>query len=661
MASDPSRAFSLVKLSFIAIGVFVVSSLLAIAALISVQSSSQRAVTSWREFADQASAEQRALRAFVTQAGMAGLVDDYHKLAATGDESLVPMIYGRGGGALAALATYPVEDPASEEGVARAELQALVRKYMARVGPIMNMHLAGRPTAQILAASHVDGVAAVAALETLAEATRHSMMSGVDFSDSKSLILLDIRRILGVEGLVHNTNRYLAGLGDDPLGKLRRAAGEMELATARYEQLGVTAEEAVHLNEVKRQLQAVETDIATARSADKAFFDSSALQASLIELEKLVYAEAMTAQANMQSTLEEVASRAGLMMLLVVVGALFLVAGAVWLLAFRIGRRINAITRVMRDLARGKLDADIPACKDHDEIGEMSRALVVFRDGLRANAALTTELAESSRLASLGAMVAGMAHELNTPIGNALAVSSTLEDQCKTFRKELSSERLLRSVLERHATNFADAAALIQRNLVRAAEQIGSFKQVAVDQTSGKRRQFQLDDVLTNVVQSLHPAFKRTPFTLTLGDASGVVMESYPGALSQVVTNLVENGLRHGLAGRVSGNVAIHVRRKDAETTEISVTDDGVGIPEEIRPSIFHAFFTTKANAGGSGLGLHIVKSIVCGPLGGQINVESQPGSGARFVICLPNKAPFEATAAGTTERTYYATAQYAA
>jgi signal transduction histidine kinase len=661
MTSDSHRAFSLVRLSFIAIGIFAVSSLLAIAALVSVQSSSQQAVASWREFADQASPQQRSLRAFVTQAGMTGLIDEYHKFAATGDETLVPMIYGRGGGALGALATYPAEDPASEVGRARTELQSLVRAYMARVGPIMNMHRAGRPIGAILAASHVDNAVAAAALETLAADTRHSMISGASFSDSKSLVLLDIRRILGLEGLTHHANRSLVGLGEDPLGRLEQTVRAMEAATARYEQLGLTTEETVHLGSLKSELESVEADLAAARDANAIHFDSSALQAPVSELEKIVYAKAMTAQANMQSTLEEVSGRAGLMMLLVVAGALVLIAGAVWLLVFRIGRRINAITRVMRDLARGRLDAEIPARADHDEIGEMSRALVVFRDGLRTNAALTTELAESSRLASLGAMVAGMAHELNTPIGNALAVSSTLEDQCKTFRKDLNSDRLLRSVLERHASTLADAAALIQRNLVRAAEQIGSFKQVAVDQTSGKQRQFQLDDVLTNVVQSLQPAVKRTPFTLTLGEPSGVTMESYPGALSQVVTNLIENGLRHGLAGRTSGNVAIHVRRRDADTTELSVTDDGAGIPDDIRPSIFNAFFTTKAGAGGSGLGLHIVKSIVCGPLGGQISVESRPGEGARFVVILPNKAPAEAPATATTERTYYAPAQHAA
>jgi signal transduction histidine kinase len=138
-------------------------------------------------------------------------------------------------------------------------------------------------------------------------------------------------------------------------------------------------------------------------------------------------------------------------------------------------------------------------------------------------------------------------------------------------------------------------------------------------------------------------------------------MDSYPGALSQVITNLVENGLKHGLHGRSTGRVEIRVRRLGAQFTEITVSDDGVGIPDEIKPRIFNAFFTTKDGAGGSGLGLHIVKSIVCSPLGGQISVEPEHGGGSRFVLTLPNTAPAEMTNAEDSERTDNAIAQAAA
>jgi signal transduction histidine kinase len=659
MANDRVRPFSLVRLSFIAIGVFALSSVLAVMALVGVQASSQKAVASWRVFSDQASGEQRAMRSLVTQAGVAGLIDDYYRFAATGDETLVPMVYGRGGAVLSAIASYPIEGKPEAEIKARATLQALVRGYMLRVGPLTAMHKAGRTPKEILAAADVDGTAAVGALKILAEATPRG--GGVS-PDTKALILLDVRRLLGFEGVAHNANRFLISGADPALARVRDDVGGIKKALVRYARQNLTAEETSALQRFNTEIDGVEQRLQAAKAAGALSFDTRSLQTSLLELERNVYFEAVTAQANLQSTLDEISGQAGTIIILVAAGVILLIAGGVWLLLFRIGRRIKAITGAMRSLAAGNLDAEIPAAHDHDEIGDMSSALLVFRDGLRANAALTTELAESSRLASLGAMVAGMAHELNTPIGNALAVSSTLEEQCKTFQKDVASGRLLRSTLDRHVSDLEDASTLIQRNLARAAEHIGSFKQMAVDQTGGKRRQFHLDDVLASIVQSTQPQFKHTPFTLVLGEASGVVMDSYPGALSQVVSNLIENGVKHGLAGRSEGKVEVSVRRLGPQVTEIVVTDDGVGISEEIKPSIFNAFFTTKAGKGGSGLGLHIVKSIVSGPLGGQITVLSRPEGGSRFIVSLPNKAPAEgAAAAQTTERTYYAAAQHAA
>jgi signal transduction histidine kinase len=661
MANDHIRPFSLIRLSFIAIGVFVLSSALAVMALFSVQISSQSAVASWRHFADQASVEQRALRAFVTQAGVGGLIDGYYRLAATGDENLLPMVYGRGGAAYISLSSYPIDGAQESEVKARATLQELTRAYVGRVAPLMAMHRAGRPAEEILAAAELDSKAATGALQTLAAATARSMMVNHTLSDTKALILLDVRRLLGLEGLVHNANRYLVGASNSSLGRVRNDVADMKIALERYGRHSLTAEEAAAFQRLAGEIDGIEPKLIESRRLGKTSIDTAGIQASIGELEKIVYAEAVTAQDNLQTTLDQISAQAGTIIVLVIAGVIILLAGSVWLLLFRIGRRIKAITQTMRALAAGRLDAEIPGSADHDEIGDMSRALLVFRDNMRANAALTTELAENSRLASLGAMVAGMAHELNTPIGNALSVSSTLEEQCKTFRKDLGSERLMRSALERHAASLEEATGLIQRNLLRAAAQIGSFKQVAVDQTSGRRREFHLDDVLASVVQSMAPQLKRTPFTLACGEASGAVMESYPGALSQVVTNLIENALKHGLTGQGSGRVDVMTRRLGPHFTEIIVSDNGVGIPEEVKPSIFNAFFTTKAGKGGSGLGLHIVKSIVCGPLGGQISVHSEPGKGSRFIITLPNKAPAEPASTPSTERTYYAAAQHAA
>lgn len=661
MASPKVRSLSLVRLSVLAILAVLVSSVLVVAALGSVRSSSDDAISAWRRYADQASIEQRAFRGFITQAGLGGLVDDYAKLVETGDEKLSGSIYARGGAALASIVAFPSHDGAADD--AKAALQANIRAYMSRVAPIVAMHKAGRPIAEIAAFAAINDAPAAKALRTLADLVAKTVSSdGKTRLDPKAIALLDFRRLVGMEGLVHYAADFNRSRDPQRMTQALGVLQESRQALARYRMHPVSTEETATLAQLDRQLDAIEALLNTKPDAAAVKLDSAALQTTLLKLETVVYAEGTAAYNNLQGTLTKVSSRAGVIIMLVAGGAVILVAGSIWLLAFRVARRIRAITATMRDLAGGKLDVEIPSAGDSDEIGEMSRALLVFRDGLKANIALTKELTDSSRLASLGAMVAGMAHELNTPIGNAMAVSSTLEEQCKTFQKDISSERILRSALEAHATSLQEASALIQRSLTRASEHIGSFKQVAVDQTSGQRREFSLDDVLGNVVQTMTPQFKRTPYRLVLKDASGVRMNSYPGALSQVITNLCENGLKHGLAGRPVGCVEIGVKRVGADATEITVADNGAGIPEAMMPSIFRAFFTTKAGAGGSGLGLHIVKSIVCGPLGGQIRVESAEGAGARFIITLPNTAPDESrTERDTPEGTFYAASQAAA
>jgi signal transduction histidine kinase len=658
MPDTRSQPFSLVRLTLLAIAVFFVCAIAVVFALSGVRSSSNEAIRSWRSFADQASAEQRVFRNYVTLGGMAGFIDDYGKLVATGQESQASLLYARGGAALLSINAYPLAAASAEEKQAAAVLQANLKIYITRIAPILAMHRAGRPVAEIAKFARVDNTGVAEAQKTLSAAVRAATITDKTKAEPKAIVLLDVRQLLGIEGLVQYANAYAAAGEPADRAKAEASIAEVRAALGRYRLHALSVKEEEGLAGFEAALADVESRI---DAGAPGVLDTGRLQAGLQIVEGFVFAEATNAQNNLQVTLGKISSQAGWIIVLFGIGTVLLLAGGTWLLVFRISGRIKAITLAMRDLASGKLDAEIPASGDRDEIGEMSQALLIFRDGLRANAAMTVELAASSRLASLGATVAGMAHELNTPLGNALAVSSTLEEQCKAFRRDLSSERILRSVLDRHAVSLEDAAALIQRNLVRASEQIGAFKQIAVDQTSGRRREFHLDDVLANVVQTLSPLFKRSPFTLELGEPSGAVMDSYPGALSQVITNLVENGLKHGLQGRATGKVEVSVRRLGPQFTEIMVSDDGVGIPDEVKPSIFNAFFTTKDDKGGSGLGLHIVKSIVSGPLGGKISVQSEAGAGSRFIITLCNKAPAEAIGADSKERTYYAAAEAAA
>lgn len=249
------------------------------------------------------------------------------------------------------------------------------------------------------------------------------------------------------------------------------------------------------------------------------------------------------------------------------------------------------------------------------------------------------ELVHSEKLAALGSLVAGIAHELNTPIGNSLMVASTLRDTNRSFRDELNSG-LRRSRLDAHITESETAADILMRNLSRAAELISSFKQVAVDQTSSQRRSFDLAAVVGEIVVTMHPVFRKTPFLIDNQIPDGIRLDSYPGPFGQVLANLLNNTILHAFDGCDAGKITLSVEQEDPEHILFRCQDDGIGIsPENIR-RIFDPFFTTKLGRDGSGLGLNIVHNIVTGILGGEIRVDSSPGNGCCFTVRLPLQAP---------------------
>jgi signal transduction histidine kinase len=265
---------------------------------------------------------------------------------------------------------------------------------------------------------------------------------------------------------------------------------------------------------------------------------------------------------------------------------------------------------------------------------ELSEALETLQKAQR-------ELVESEKLASLGRLVAGVAHELNTPLGNALTVVSALDDRYKQLEAMLSgTTQLRRSTLEELARDTRRGQDILQRNVQKAADLVRDFKQVAIDQTADLRRDFDLAKVVEDVLVMVEPSFKHTPFIIDTDLSHGLMMNSYPGALGQVLTNLLMNALLHGFEGAEQGRVTVHCAPLDEEQVELSVTDDGRGMDESVRRRIFDPFFTTKLGTGGSGLGMHIVHSIVTNVLGGQIEVRSSTGQGTQMLMRLPRLAP---------------------
>jgi signal transduction histidine kinase/PAS domain-containing protein/nitrite reductase/ring-hydroxylating ferredoxin subunit len=250
------------------------------------------------------------------------------------------------------------------------------------------------------------------------------------------------------------------------------------------------------------------------------------------------------------------------------------------------------------------------------------------------------ELVRSEKLAALGSMVAGVAHELNTPIGNSLMVASHLVETSMKMKESLKTG-LKKSMLDEFLANTDTAGDVLVRNLGKAAELVSSFKQVAVDQTSSKRRTFKLAGMVAEVVTSLGPTIKMTPYIVEQNISTDISMDTFPGPLGQVVTNLINNGIIHGFDGRGHGHIRIEaVQSEDLSQVVLNISDDGKGIPPAVLPRIFDPFFTTKLGQGGSGLGLNIVHNMVFGILGGRITADSVPGEGSCFTLVLPLSAP---------------------
>jgi PAS domain S-box-containing protein len=287
----------------------------------------------------------------------------------------------------------------------------------------------------------------------------------------------------------------------------------------------------------------------------------------------------------------------------------------------------------------------------HTDITERKRAeaeLARHREHLKELVAERTaelrqamnQLVQVEKLAALGNLVAGMAHELNTPLGNARTVASALGEHLAEFAAAAESGALRRSQLEMFLERSREAVGLLERNTARAADLIGQFKQVAVDQTSVRRRRFGLRQTVEEVLATLQPLFKRTAHRVELDIPPELELDSHPGPLEQVVANLAGNSISHGFEGIAAGLIEIRAAPLDEERVQIDYADNGVGIPEANLARIFEPFFTTQMGQGGSGLGLYIVYSLVTGLLGGTIEVDSAPGQGARFILVLPRTAP---------------------
>ena len=355
------------------------------------------------------------------------------------------------------------------------------------------------------------------------------------------------------------------------------------------------------------------------------------------------------------------AERIGRFVLLVLLlGAtigLLLGSVAAFFVARSITRPLLRLQQDMMALAGNPLAGPIHVSQRRDELGDMARAANFFvteishreqalRDAKeQADEALDKlqrtqdELIQSEKLASLGQLVAGVAHEINTPVGIALTTATTLAEEVQSFGDMAASGQVPRTRFVHFVERMKEGSHLLFSNLTRAAELVQSFKQVAADQVSSERRSFEMDVWARELLTSLRPALRKGGHEVALACAPGVMVDTYPGALAQVLTNLIMNAIVHAYPSDAGGRMRLDIAAPTPDEVRIVFSDDGAGIAPETLGKVFDPFFTTARNRGSTGLGLHIAYNLVTNILHGRIDVASLPDQGTRFTVTLPARA----------------------
>lgn len=317
-----------------------------------------------------------------------------------------------------------------------------------------------------------------------------------------------------------------------------------------------------------------------------------------------------------------------------------------------ITRPLQKLVNATQHIAKGDLTQKIEI-HSHDELAMLGNAMEHMRTRLyelyqnlrNANQTLQEslqtlrrtqeQLVQSEKMAALGGLVAGVAHEINTPVGVGVTAASHLEQKTRELNVLYHKGQMECSDLEKYLKTANESAGIILRNLRRAAEIIRSFKEVAVDQTSEQERTFNLRGYIDEILLNLHPKLKKTRHSVTVLCPEDLELDSYPGMFSQMITNFVMNSLVHGFDPNTQGEIEIEATR-EADILRIRYSDNGKGMREEIRSRVFEPFYTTKRGQGGTGLGLHLIYNLVTQRLNGHIRCESTPGKGTTFIIQLP-------------------------
>lgn len=332
-------------------------------------------------------------------------------------------------------------------------------------------------------------------------------------------------------------------------------------------------------------------------------------------------------------------------------------AGGKWLFFTAVPLKNSAglivgVIQTLQDISSTKL----AEAREHEFNLKLAQTVSELQSSLELLRKTQHHLVQSEKMAALGGLVAGVAHEINTPVGIGVTAASLLEEKTRECAALFSTQAMKRSDLEAYFRLALESSEMILSNLRRASDLIQRFKQVAVDQSCEAINSFRLKECLENHLMSLRPMLKKSAHSVRLQCRDDIVVTSYAGALGQIVSILIMNSVLHGFEAMTDGVISIDVVDQSNDIV-LSYRDNGKGIPKENLEHIFEPFFTTKRNHGGTGLGLHILYNLVTQTLGGRIEMESEYGQGVVFRMQIPRLSPlnrsifFHATSPAEVEK----------
>lgn len=473
--------------------------------------------------------------------------------------------------------------------------------------------------------------------------------------------------------MLTDLDRYLLG-DQEAENRFFSDALEFELFLAKLKPLEQRPSEVIRLTEVERLFNQLKV---TAESVFSTFDNASLIRAqqsidrfenteletlkTLLENISLTASERVRVETNTLNQISEASIQIVIVIIIISVISLILLfvfaRHSIFQPLLTVKQNIEALRAGKRDIIFDKITDDelghiIKSLEEfQQELTELDRlreqnnqqSALLLEEKLRLSQTLEelqsaqTKLIETEKLSSLGRLVAGVAHEVNTPLGVSVTMASTLAENVQQFLKDIRSGQISRQTLDQFESESKETVDVLLNSLDRAAQLIANFKQVANDQTSEQLREFELGQVIEEVYSTLHHKIKNRPIRFHFECDPNLKMHSYPGPIGQIITNLFNNSLLHGFEGRERGSIDIRANLQ-GHKVRLIYTDDGVGLSEEVMGKIFDPFFTTKLGKGGSGMGMHIVYNLVTRTLGGDITVSSE--NGATFIITLPMNAP---------------------